>query len=233
MEDLKKLLGDDLFGQVTGKLGDKQLFLYEKNQKVIVDDGTLVKKEGMIPKDRFDEVNNKKNEYETKVNDLMTQINELKKSSGNKEELQQKIQKLQDDYNNLKTEAETSTKMTAAKFALRDALRESGSKPEYVDLLETKFKLDQLVIDEKGKLQKVKLGENDIKDFAEHLKSIKETYPDAFGETKRKGFKTGGGEDPGGEYFTKEEVQAMSEADRVANVDKINKSAEHWHKQTV
>ena len=232
MEDVKTLLGEDLFKQVVAKLGDKQLFPFDKNQKVIIDDGTLIKKDGMIPKDRFDEVNQKKNDFEKQVSDMMKQIDDLKKSSGNKTELEQKIQKLTDDYNVLKTDAEKSTKLTAAKFALRDALRENGSKPEYVDLLETKFKLDQLVIGDDGKLQKIKLSDTDIKAFPEHLKSIKETYPDAFGEIKRKGFKPGEGGDPGAGFYSKEELESMGQPDMVKNIDKVNASVSQLSKQS-
>ena len=45
MEEIKQLLGDELFNSVTEKLGDK---------KLLIDDGK------MIPKSRFDEVNEKK-----------------------------------------------------------------------------------------------------------------------------------------------------------------------------
>lgn len=232
MEELKKLLGDDLFNQVSTKLGDKQLTLHEKNQKLMVDDGSYVKKDGMIPKDRFDEVNNKKNEFESKINELMGQVDNLKKSAGNKQELEAKIQKMTDDYNNLKSEAEKSKETTKKKFALRDALRDGGAKPEYVDLLEVKYNIDQLVIGDDGKLTKVKVSDDESKPFAEHLESIKKSYPDAFGSIKRMGLPPKEGNDPPGGFYTKEEVKAMSPADRVKNIDKINASTAHWNEQS-
>lgn len=232
MEELKKLLGEELFKQVTEKIGDQGLFLHKKDEKVIIDDGSLVKKEGMIPKDRFDEVNDKKKEFESKVSDLMNQVDDLKKSSGNKGELEKKIKGLEDSYKNLQEESKKSSENTSKRFALRDALREAEAKPNYVDMLETRFNLDQLVIGEDGKIKSVKKSDTEIVAFADVIKETKEAYPDSFGEVVRSGKKPGKGGDPGTEFYSKEEIDALSDEDMVKNIDKVNKSLEYVSKQT-
>ena len=235
----KELLGEELFKSVTEKLGDNQVFLHGKDQKVIIDDGTLVKKDGMIPKFRFDEVNEQKESYKTQVEEMTTEVGNLKSAlKGNKEatakiaDLEEKLTGFEEKLATQKTESDTKDDLTKRKFALRDALREGEARPEYVDMLETRFKLDQLVIDEDGKIKSVKISDTDIKSFDEVLKGVKEAYPDSFGTTKRVGKKDEHYVDPNVEFYSKEELGTMSQADMVTNMDKVNKSVEHISKQT-
>lgn len=219
MDELKKLLGDDLFTQMTAKLGDKELYLHNKGEKVIVDDGTLIKKDGMIPKERFDEVNNAKKDYADQVAKLSTEIEGLKKVSGDKDKLKEQLDKITADFTNLKTESETKEKTLAKKFVLRDHLRDAGAK--HVDLLEAKFDLSKIEIGDDGK----------IKDFETVVKGVKETYSELFGDTKRKGFDPNKGNNPPADVYTEEEVKKMSASDVAANVEKVNKSVEYWNSQ--
>jgi len=217
MDELKKLLGDDLFSQVTAKLGDTELFVHKKGEKVIVDDGTLIKKDGMIPKERFDEVNTAKKEYADQVAKLSTEIEGLKKVSGDKDKLKEQLDKINADFVTLKTESETKEKTLAKKFVLRDHLRDAGAK--HVDLLEGKFDLSKIEVGEDGK----------IKDFENVLKPIKESYTELFGETKRAGFDPKKGTNPPADVYTEEEVKKMSTSEVAANVEKVNKSVEYWN----
>ena len=220
MDELKKLLGDELFSQMTAKLGDKELYLHNKGEKVIVDDGTLVKKDGMIPKERFDEVNNAKKDYADQVAKLSTEIEGLKKVSGDKDKLKEQLDKITADFINLKTESETKEKTLAKKFVLRDSLRDAGAK--HVDLLEAKFDLSKIEIGDDGK----------IKDFDTVVKPVKETYSELFGDTKRQGFDPKKGNNPPSDVYTMDEVKKMSASDVAANVEKVNKSVEYWNTQT-
>lgn len=219
MDELKKLLGDDLFSQVTAKLGDTELFVHKKGEKVIVDDGTLIKKDGMIPKERFDEVNSAKKDYADQVAKLSTEIEGLKKVSGDKDKLKEQLDKITADFTNLKTESETKEKTLAKKFVLRDHLRDAGAK--HVDLLEAKFDLSKIEVGDDGK----------IKDFENVLKPIKDSYTELFGETQRKGFPPGGGKNPPADILTMDEIKAMNQNDVAKNVDKVNKSVEYWNSQ--
>lgn len=220
MEELKNLLGNELFSQLTAKLGDKELYMHGKGEKVIVDDGTLIKKDGMIPKERFDEVNNAKKDYADQVAKLSTEIDGLKKVSGDKDKLKEQLDKITADFGNLKTEAETKEKALAKKFVLRDHLRDAGAK--HVDLLEAKFDLSKIEIGDDGK----------IKDFETVVKPIKETYSELFGDTKRQGFDPTKGNNPPSDVYTMDEVKLMSASDVAANVEKVNKSVEYWNSQT-
>lgn len=219
MDELKKLFGDELFTQMTAKLGDKELYLHNKGEKVIVDDGTLIKKDGMIPKSRFDEVNEAKIEYAKQVDKLSLEIEGLKKVSGDKDKLKEQLDKITADFTNLKTESETKEKTLAKKFVLRDHLRDAGAK--HVDLLEAKFDLSKIEVGEDGK----------IKDFENVLKPVKETYSELFGETKRAGFDPKKGGTPPADVYTEEEVKKMSASEVAANVEKVNKSVEYWNSQ--
>lgn len=219
MDELKKLLGDDLFSQVSAKLGDTELFAHKKGEKVLIDDGTLIKKDGMIPKERFDEVNNSKKEYADQVAKLSTEIEGLKKVSGDKDKMKEQLDKITTDFTNLKTESEAKEKSLAKKFVLRDHLRDAGAK--HVDLLEGKFDLSKIEVDESGK----------IKDFENVLKPIKESYTELFGETQRKGFPPGGGKNPPSDILTMDEIKLMNQNEVAQNVDKVNKSVEYWNSQ--
>lgn len=220
MDELKKLLGDELFSQMTAKLGDKELYLHNKGEKVIVDDGTLVKKDGMIPKERFDEVNNAKKDYADQVAKLSTEIEGLKKVSGDKDKLKDQLDKITADFTTLKTESEAKEKTLAKKFVLRDHLRDAGAK--HVDLLEAKFDLSKIEVGDDGK----------IKDFENVVKPIKETYSELFGDTRRQGFDPKKGTNPPSDIYTMDEVKKMSASDVAANVEKVNKSVEYWNSQT-
>lgn len=219
MDELKKLFGEELFSQMTAKLGDKELTLHNKGEKLIVDDGTLVKKDGMIPKERFDEVNNAKKEYAEKVGTLTTEIENLKKLSGDKDKIKEQLDKITADFNILKTESETKEKSLVKKFMLRDHLRDAGAK--HVDLLEGKFDLSKIEVGEDGK----------IKDFENVLKPIQETYADLFGETKRSGFNSSKGKNPPSDVYTMDEIKGMNASEVAANVEKVNKSVEYWNSQ--
>ena len=67
---LKELLGEELYSQVTEKLGDK---------KIMVDDGNF------IPKSRFDQVNQAKKELEVQLKDRDTQLADLSKNNKDNE----------------------------------------------------------------------------------------------------------------------------------------------------
>lgn len=61
-----------------------------------------------VPKERFDEINNRKKQLETDVTERDNQLEDLKKNAGNTEELTMQIEKLQAEnkVNNEKHEAE-------------------------------------------------------------------------------------------------------------------------------
>ena len=128
-----------------------------------------------IPKYRFDQVNEQKNQLKQDADNLSKELAKLKKSAGENEELTSKIQALQDDIKSKETEYKNKESEITKKFALREALRESQAK--HPDLLEGKFDLNELELTSEGK----------IKDFDTKLTPLIEQYKDLFGEVKRVG----------------------------------------------
>lgn len=80
--DLKELLGEDLYSQVTAKLGDK---------KIVVDDGNL------IPKSKLDQVNKDKNMLE-KERDLYKRQADLYEGGMTKSEVESLESNLEKKY---------------------------------------------------------------------------------------------------------------------------------------
>lgn len=62
--------------------------------------------EGFIPRARFNEVNNLKNEYQKQIEELDQQLEELKKLGEGHEELQNKLQELQEQNAKIREEYE-------------------------------------------------------------------------------------------------------------------------------
>ncbi|WP_019377677.1 phage scaffolding protein [Virgibacillus halodenitrificans] len=154
--DLKELLGEELYKQVTEKAGD--------NKIAVVSDGNY------IPKDKFDAVNKEKNDYKKQVSERDTQLEELKKVDA--EGLQAKIDELQQTNETQKTEYEDQLQQQQFDFALKDAL--SGAKvknPKAVKAL-----LDT---------EKIKLDGETLLGLDDQLKAIKESDPYMFEEDKQ------------------------------------------------
>lgn len=79
--DLKEMLGDELYAQVSEKLGDHKL--------AIVSDGTW------IPKEKFDAVNSEKNQLKSQLKERDAQLEDLGSKAKGHEELQAQIAELQ------------------------------------------------------------------------------------------------------------------------------------------
>ncbi len=191
MEDLKKLLGDVLYGQIAEKLGDKQLFLHDKGQNVVIDDGR------MIPKYRLDEVIKQKESLQTLIDQSDKDMKSLKKSAEGNTELTQQIESLQKQAKEAKVTFEQSEIQIKKSFALKEALMGAGvTDPDARDLLSLKFDTSKIEIDEKGK----------VKGFDEMVKPVKEnkSFSGMFGETKIAGqaHGLGGSPAPGSELST-------------------------------
>ena len=110
---LKELLGEELYSQVTEKLGDK---------KIMVDDGNF------IPKSRFDQVNQAKKDLEVQLKDRDTQLADLSKNNKDNENLLNQIKDLQ--ALNKQTTTDYESKINQMKFdhALEGALNNAKSK---------------------------------------------------------------------------------------------------------
>lgn len=153
---LKELLGEELFNQVTEKLGDKKID--------IVSDGNW------IPKDKFNSLNETKKDLETQLNTANTTIADLKKGNKDNEELQGKIKQYEKDLETLKAESETKIKNLTLDNAIKLALKDNKAK--FDDLLIGKVDREKLTIKEDGT----------IEGLDDQIKGLKESYKDLFVE---------------------------------------------------
>ena len=120
MDELEKLLGEELHTQVTAKLN---------GQRLILDTGDLVSKKDFIPKTVFAEKEQKwKEQLEERTTDLKSAQEQLKAAEGQPEKLatlQEKMAETEVRYKEKdetnKAELEKALKMHAVELALKDA----------------------------------------------------------------------------------------------------------------
>ena len=157
--DLKELLGEELYKQVSEKLGDK---------KIIINDGSY------LPKNKFDEKNEEVKILKEKVTSLEKTAKDTETLVKDNEDLKSKYSSLQEQS---KKDLESKDKQIShitKKTALSKSLQEKGAR--YSDLLIKEFDLDTLELE----------GET-VKDFDTLLNPLKERYKDMFTTTEVKG----------------------------------------------
>ena len=121
---------------------------------------------GFIPKARFDEVNETKKELEQQIQERDNQLKELQKKAKGNEELEKRIQELQEANKATKEQYEAKIKDMTITAAIQSKLTDA----KYPDLLLTKFDRSKLSIAEDGTV----LG------IDEQLTALKEQYKDLF-----------------------------------------------------
>lgn len=107
--DLKELLGEELYKQVIEKAGDK-------HKIAVVSDGNW------FPKEKFDQVNQEKNDYKQQVSDRDTQLAELGEKAKGNEKLQAEIDRLKSENETAKNEYQDKLDKQSFDFALKDAI---------------------------------------------------------------------------------------------------------------
>ena len=209
-DELKKLLGTDITAQVEKLLGEaNDLFFHKKTETPVISNNGE-----WIPKAKLDENLTVIKDLKTQIATFTTEVESLKKSGKNSEELNTKITELQTKL----SDTEKQNALTVKKFALREALQLNGAK--HPDLLEGKFDLTKIELDDKGA----------IKDVENLIKPVKESYKDLFGEVKRAGFAPkAGSTETATDFYTKEEIAAMKPSDMMDEkiLTKVNKSLEY------
>lgn len=168
----KELLGEELNEKVKAALK-------EKGKVLLIDDP---KEPNFIPKSRFDEVIQKKNELKTQTGELSGQLEDLKKAAKGNEKLLEKIEELQSKNSEWEKKHNNSILESAIKYV---ALQEKAKDP--TDLLHYLDK-SKLQIDEQG----------NVKGLDEQLKSIKEKKSYLFdsGEPQKPPIPSSGGSNP-------------------------------------
>jgi hypothetical protein len=165
MDKLKELLGEELFKQVSEKLGDNKFVFGEAEQ--------------FIPKSRFDEVNNEKKELKSLIGQRDSQISELQTKFKSNEDLSKELE----NYKSLNTKAEQefNAKLEQVKFDYE--LQQALAKANVRNLKATKALLD---------LEKVKLDGDKLVGLEEQIKTLQESDGYLF-QTKEPTLPTKGG----------------------------------------
>jgi DNA repair exonuclease SbcCD ATPase subunit len=147
MDKLKELLGEELFKQVSEKLGDNKFVFGEAEQ--------------FIPKSRFDEVNNEKKELKSLIGQRDSQISELQTKFKSNEDLSKELE----NYKSLNTKAEQEfqTKLQQVKFDYE--LQQALAKANVRNTKAAKALLE---------LDKIKLEGDKLVGIEEQLKDLQE-----------------------------------------------------------
>ncbi|MEC0089340.1 phage scaffolding protein [Paenibacillus macquariensis] len=138
----------------------------EQANKIVEGFGT------MIPKIRFDEVNDAKKQAESDLKDRDNQLTDLKKSTGDNKALQEQITQLQTDNKTASDKYDAEVKALRINTALKLALATDTHDPDLVAGLLDKAKIE---LDESGN---VKSGLDD------QIKSLRESKAFLFAEKK-------------------------------------------------
>lgn len=146
--DLKELLGEDLYGQVTEKLGKEKI--------AIVSDGSY------IPKEKFDGVNNDNKQLKIDLKERDTQLVTLGEKAKGNETLTQEIETLKTANKTTKEEYEQKIQKQAFDHTLDKAL--SGAKVKNTKAVKGLLDLDT-----------IKLDGDTLKGFDDQIKSLKES----------------------------------------------------------
>lgn len=163
---LEQILGDELYKQVTDKLGD--------NKIAIVSDGNW------IPKDKFDNLNDEKKQYKEQVDTLNVELGKLQKQLENNDGATETIENLKKQIADKETEMKAIRKSNAIKLEVLKA-----NPNDVADIL-PHLKDDTITIGEDGTITGLK----------EQLEALKESKAYLFKEIDPAGTggSIGGGE---------------------------------------
>lgn len=120
-----------------------------------------------VTKEQYSKISGNKSEVESKINDLEAQLSnkdqELTKLKG----LKENYDSLTTEYNNYKSEIETKEANTIKSNKIRSLLKAEGFNEKMIPLLEKEFDVSKLEIEE-----------DNIKGWDEHSTRLKEQYGD-------------------------------------------------------
>ena len=115
LENLKKLIGEDIFNQyIAPKIEGKDYFFAEGKD--------------FIPKSRFDEVNETNKELKNQIASRDSQLVELQKSAKGNEDLTKQIAELQSANAKAKEEYDAKILQLQKNYTLESILAKSGAR---------------------------------------------------------------------------------------------------------
>ena len=188
MENLKELLGEELFSQVEVKLEGK---------KLMIDDGNF------IPKSRFNEVNQAKKDLLNQLKEKDEQFNEISKKYSENKDLANELETLKNDKAKIVEEYENKLKATEFNYALEGAL--NSAKCKNAKALKALLDMDSIKYQD-GKLEGLEKQLNALKESDSYL--FEETVPSNTGGIGNFGRGKA-------QAITKEQFNNMSYAEKV------------------
>lgn len=188
-EDIKKALGEELSKLVEAVESTVELGITNNGTLVPADKHEGLKRDLSTAKQELEAVN-------TQLGETSKKIDELSKVSSTAEETKAELEKFKLEHETFKTDSEKRLINVNKRFAVESLLREEKVLPEAIDLLTSQFKLDEIVLDDSGK----------IVDKDKHLNPIKESRKGLFGEiVTNTDDKKGGTDKPNEEDMSDEE----------------------------
>lgn len=114
MDKLKELLGEELFGQVKEKIGDKKLFVAEGEE--------------FVPQSRLTEMSNQNKELKNQLKERDNQLADLSKKATGNEDLTKQINELTEKNKSMVADYEAKILARERDYALESALRDTGAR---------------------------------------------------------------------------------------------------------
>ena len=225
MDDIKKLLGDELFTSVKVKLNGDILTLVPKGQKVFLhkeNETPVINNNGeWIPKAKFNDLNEALKAEKLLTANSIKELETLKKSAGDNVELQTTIDKMKVEAEKSKTDNDLRFENLTKSGLVVENLVDLGASRSNAGLLATEISLDKVTLGDDGK----------ISNAEELFKSVLVDHKSLFGKPILKGkdpiIPDGAPEG----YITQDKFMAMTPQEKAANIAKINESSVHWDKK--
>lgn len=152
---LKDILGDDLYTQVKGKLGDTEITIVDPDDP-------------MVPKRRLDEVITERNDYKEQLKERDEQLGDLKAKAKDSEILTAQISELQNK--NKEAAAEYEKQLTGQRFSFAVERAVANADARNVKAVTALLDTSKISLD----------GENLI-GFEEQVEGLKKSDPYLFG----------------------------------------------------
>jgi len=224
MDDIKKLLGDELFTSVTAKLNGDILSLVPKGQKVFLhkeSETPVINNNGeWIPKRKFDDLNDALKAEKLLTANSIKELETLKTSAGNNVELQTTIDKMKTDAEKAKTDNDLRFDNLTKSGLVIEGLVDLGATRPNARLLATEIKVED-----------VESTDGKITNAESLYKTVLVDHKGLFGKPILKGNDPIIPEGAPEGYITKDKFLAMTSVERAANIKKVNESSPHWDKK--
>lgn len=138
-EKLTQALGEELASKVAEVLKSANI------EVAIANDGSYV------PADKYEKLKSEHKNIVEQYEQSQASIKVLESKTGDTEELNKQLKAINDDFESFKANASKRENDFIKQTKLKDALRNKVN-PDAIDLIESKFKLDDLVLNEAGEL---------------------------------------------------------------------------------